>query len=103
MCHRANEQRAWQCNCGYEFGQPVERAIELLRDQRTNTWFMLVFSILALAGSLALLIFGRFTSIWLFAGCFIWMGRNIRKLLITRASLRQLDARKLPEAKLLKH
>jgi len=38
----------------------------------------------------------------LLCGTFAWTGRNIRKVLITRASLKQLADRKLPEAKLLK-
>lgn len=102
MCHRVSEERAWQCECGYEFGQPVDKVIELLRDQRTNARIMLVFSILAMAAAVALLIFGPFFSIWLLGGGIAWTGRNLRKLLITRASLKQLADRKLPEAKLLK-
>ena len=102
MCHSASEERAWQCSCGYEFGQPIDKVIVLLRDQRTNAWIMLLFSILALAASVGLVLVTGWISILLFAGCFIWMGRNIRRLLITRISLKQLASRKLPEAKLLK-
>jgi hypothetical protein len=51
MCHQANEERDWQCRrCGYEFGQPVAKTIELLRDQmvtaRITFWLLVVICLL---------------------------------------------------------
>jgi len=91
-----------RCDCDYEFGQPVEKAIALLRTQQTNTWITLVFAILALAVSVVGMVIAPFIAIFAIGITFLWAGRMFRKLLITRASLRQLGHRKLPEAKLLK-
>lgn len=102
MCHRVSAERTERCDCGYEFGQPVDDAIELLRDQHTRTWITLVFSILALASSLVGMVFFPFLAMFLIGGTFLWTGRMLRKLLITRASLKQLAGRKLPEARVLK-
>jgi hypothetical protein len=102
MCHRVNAENATRCDCAYEFGQPVDNVLELLRDQHTRTWITLVFSILALAASLVGLFFLPFFGMFLFGGTFLWTGRMARKLWITRASLKQLGDRKLPEARLLK-
>ena len=102
MCHRVNAENATRCDCGYEFGQPVEAVIELLRDQHTRTWITLVFSFLAFAASVVGLLFQPFFAVFLIGGTFLWTGRMFRKLWITRASLRQLGDRKLPEARLLK-
>lgn len=102
MCHRSSEERAERCDCGYEFGQPVEQVIELLRDQHTRTWITLVFAVLALAASVVGMLFFPFFAMFLIGGTFLWSGRMSRKLWITRSSLKQLGARKFPEAKLLK-
>ena len=95
-------ETATRCDCDYEFGQPVEDVIGLLRDQHTRTWITLVFSILAFAASVVGMLFFPLAAVFLIGGTFLWAGRMARKLLITRASLKQLGARKLPEAKLLK-
>ena len=43
MCHRASDARAWQCDCGYEFGQSVDKVLELLRGQRKSAAATLAF------------------------------------------------------------
>ena len=101
MCHRLNEQRALRCDCRYKFGQSVDKVIDLLHRQRRQGWVVLGTALLADAGSIFLLTTGSLRAIWLAAGSFLWTGRVIRKLLITRVSLRQLESRKLPEARLL--
>jgi len=107
MCHRASEERAWQCNCGYEFGQDPEQVIVLLRDQRRTTRITLGI----LLGLEALMIGGVVWGMqhgWLvlptipFLLVTVWTVRAAIKLSITRESLRQLGAKSLPEAKLLK-
>jgi hypothetical protein len=99
MCHTVNEDRDWQCQkCGYEFGQPVERVRELLRDQMTNAKIALVMLIILDLGVLGLPIYGALSrsGIILFPGIFSvafltrWTVKNVQKISITRESLRAL-------------
>jgi hypothetical protein len=107
MCHCANGATAWQCRCGYEFGQDVGKTLVLLRDQRTNARIMLgllgaidlaaagAVIYLSLSGSVLLPVLG-------FAALLGMTARLVRKLSITRASIRQLEKRELPRATLRK-
>jgi len=102
MCHRASESTAWQCSCGYEFGQDIDTVQRLLRAQLRAS--RIAFGVLALldVGMVALIVLGQafFPVIGLtaLAGA---TGRTARKIAISRESLRQLAPRQLPQAKLL--
>lgn len=105
MCHRASAQTAWQCACGYEFGQDLEKVLALLRDQQINARIglavLLVLDTAAVAGVIYLALRGVILVAGLgFAVLIGWTVRAARKLLITRASLRQLAGwhRALPRA-----
>jgi hypothetical protein len=107
MCHRASEDRAWHCACGYEFGQPVERTRELLRDQLTNAKIMLgIFGGLDLAmmgGMVFAAMHGVFVSPGLALVLLTWLAaRNIRKIRISRESLQLLAAKDLPAARVVR-
>jgi hypothetical protein len=107
MCHSVNESTAWQCRCGYEFGQDVDKTLVLLRDQRINARIMLgvlVVIDLAAVGALMFLpvpvpIVGIVLG---FAGLFGMTARVARRLSITRGSIRQLEQRVLPKVTLHK-
>ena len=99
MCHTVNEDRDWQCQrCHYEFGQPVERTRELLRDQRTNAkiafGFLLVIDVAMLAlpaialyaGSRMVIMPGILTVIFLTRATV----KTFQKISISNASLRAL-------------
>jgi len=103
MCHRVSQQRDWQCKCGYEFGQDVERVRLLLRDQQTNASILLVILLLlevaAVGGVVYSAVHGFVVySVWGFVMLTLWTARTTRKLVITRSSLRQLAGRELPKA-----
>ena len=102
MCHRASENTAWQCACGYEFGQDLETVRDMLRSQLHNAWITTVLFILLDLAMLPLLFFSPL--IIPIAG-FIYLttasARSVRKILISRESLRQLAPRELPTARLL--
>jgi hypothetical protein len=89
---------AWRCGCGYEFGQTVERVRALLRDQQASAWIAL--AVVAFVDATA--VFGAvFAAIhgWIVVSAFgftaltLVTARSVRRLLITRASLRQLAER----------
>jgi hypothetical protein len=107
MCHRASEARAWQCNCGYEFGQNPDQVIVLLRDQRRTTRITLAILLCLETMMIGGVVWGLQNG-WVvlptvpFIAVTIWTVRAAIKLAVTRASLRQLGAKSLPEAKLLK-
>ena len=106
MCHRASEPYAHNCRCGYEFGQSVDKAIELLEDQRTNARLLLgLFGMLTLVGLVATVILISLgivvRSAVPFALLVLVTIRAGQKLALTNTSLRQLRARQLPEARLL--
>lgn len=106
MCHRATEDRAWQCACGYEFGQNVERTRELLRDQLTTAKIMLaVFLVIDAAA-----VFGIAMAVMRGYAVFSGIGftllvlgtlRPIRKISISRESLRALAPKDLPKARVV--
>lgn len=101
LCHRSSSHSAWQCHCGYEFGQSVDKVRVLLHDARTNARILLVVMLVldaaALAGTLYLLAYGWFVySSVLTALLVLGTVRMARKLGIVRESLRQLDERHAP-------
>ncbi|MBV8756490.1 MAG: hypothetical protein JO257_04410 [Deltaproteobacteria bacterium] len=102
MCHRASESTAWQCSCGYEFGQDLEKVRGMLRSQLHNAW---ITSILYLLLDLAMLPMLLFVPLIVPLGAFIVLttatARSVRKILISRESLRQLAPKDLPTARLL--
>jgi hypothetical protein len=103
MCHRASGAGAWQCPCGYEFGQSIDNALELLRDQRTNTRIMLGLLLLVDVGVLGAVVVVGLGGALVFAalgGLFVATGRLIRKLRLTGESIGQLSRRELPKATL---
>jgi len=107
MCHRASEDRAWRCSCGYEFGQPVERTRELLRDQLTNAKIMVgLFGVLELGIAGAMWLAAMYIPlIFPLAGVVATTGglaRNIRKLRVSRESLRLLAPKELPAARVVR-
>ncbi|HMG23025.1 MAG TPA: hypothetical protein VK607_16935 [Kofleriaceae bacterium] len=95
MCHRTSAASAWRCSCGYEFGQTAERVRELLRDQQTNAWITLIalalLDVAAVAGAVSAAIHGFIVVSALgFTALTLLTVRAVRKLVVTRASLRQL-------------
>ena len=103
MCHRANEETAWQCSCGYEFGQSLAKVRVLLRSQRVNAWIALVILLALTAAALYAAVTGF--GILPFLGFIVLVVsamRSVRTLWITRTSMRQLANRDLPVATLHK-
>jgi ethanolamine transporter EutH len=88
MCHRASESTAWQCGCGYEFGQDIDTLITI------DLGILAITIITALTGA------GLIPGLG-FAFLLAATGRTIRKIAISRESLRQLAPRELPTARLL--
>ncbi|HEY1552553.1 MAG TPA: hypothetical protein VGG28_32215 [Kofleriaceae bacterium] len=106
MCHRASEDRAWQCACGYEFGQPVERTLELLRGQSRTTKIMLGIFLVLDAGAVIAIVEATLHGFVVFSGlgfAALVLGtlRQIRKLAIGRESTRLLSAKLLPIARVI--
>jgi hypothetical protein len=98
MCHRLSAGGAWQCGCGYEFGQSMQCLLVLLRDQQTSAWLTLALLLLldaaagwgavlaALHGFIVLAALG-------FTALVLLTARTVHRLLLTRASLRHLTRR----------
>lgn len=105
MCHRAHEATAQQCACGYEFGQRPEKTLELLRSQQRNASISLLLLLLAFGGG-AILLYATLLYqspiivVVAFGPLAVQTLRTIRKLSITRESIRQLETRTLPKAQL---
>ena len=102
LCHRANSASEWQCHCGYEFGQAPEKALELLYSQGRNVKIGLALLLAADAAAfvaLALALSPVLSGI-LCGFLALQTIRLIRKLMITRESIRQLEPRTLPKAQL---
>ena len=109
LCHRASPSCTWQCHCGYEFGQSIDKVRVLLRDQQTNAWIvlgvLLVLDLAAVGGAIFVGILGLGWLPWIWPGLLIFATvRTLRKLRIARESLRQLAERyaPLPKATLRK-
>jgi hypothetical protein len=108
MCHRASARTAWQCTCGYEFGQSLERVREMLHDQQTNAGISLALLLVLDAAALVGVVFAAahgfivFSALG-FTALILATARAARKLLITRASLRQLAEREQPLPKAIVH
>jgi len=102
MCHRASENTAWQCACGYEFGQELETVRGMLRTQLHTAY---ATSALLLVCDLAMIALLFFAPVIIPIGGFVMVTlgfvRSIRKIAISRESLRQLAPRELPTARLL--
>lgn len=106
LCHKANATNAWQCECGYRFGQSVEKSLQIVRSQLHNAhlifWLLLAIDLgviglvvwSALAGRAVVIVpsFG-------FAYCVVKTVRAGQKIALTRASIRSLEKQKLPEAR----
>ena len=97
LCQLVSEPSAWQCQCGYEFGQPVEKVLVLLRSQRRNGRILLALMLAVMTGAVAMLYFavisGGLYSLGLIAALVVGMLRTVRTLSITSDSLRQLEDR----------
>lgn len=108
MCHQANEDRAWACRrCGYEFGQPIEKVIDLLRGQRRTAWITFWLFLVLTLGLAGWLGFGLEVLpvpmlVPILSACFatLWTVRAAHRIRITRQSLRALGAQRteLPKA-----
>ncbi len=107
MCHTVNEDRDWQCRrCGYEFGQPIERVRELLRDQMTNArialWFLIAADVVLFAIPLYCIFIGARVVILpgMLVVAFLTRAtvKNAQKISISKQSLRSL-AEQDPEKK----
>jgi len=98
MCHRSNSGSAWQCGCGYELGQSIENVRTLLRGQQTSAWvllpMLLVLDLAAVGGVIYAAMHGLVVNPMIIFGALITgIARTVRKLRITRESLRQLAKR----------
>jgi|SRR5450432_980582 hypothetical protein len=107
MCHRASDALAWQCDCGYEFGQSVDKVLELLRGQRKSAAATLAFVVFLDVAMVGAVIYSAMhgvivLSFFLVLGLVYWTFRSVQRLRITNESMRQLAAKPLPEARLLK-
>ena len=102
MCHRASESTAWQCACGYEFGQDVETVRNMLRSQLHTAYVSAAACLVCDLGVLAL-VFVAPMILPISGFILLTMGfvKSIRKIAISRESLRQLKPRDLPTARLL--
>lgn len=101
MCHRASENTAWQCSCGYEFGQNVEKVREMLRTQLRTSWISLGVFLLLGGAMVALATVGIAVALFGLVGLLGATGRSAHKILVSRESLRQLAPAALPTARLL--
>jgi len=102
MCHRASENTAWQCACGYEFGQDIEKVRGMLRAQLKTSWLAFGALLVADLVLVALAVVGfALTPVLVLAGLLGATGRSARKILVSRESLRQLAPADLPTARLL--
>jgi uncharacterized membrane protein YfcA len=58
MCHQPDEDRVWSCaRCGYEFGQPVEKVLELLRGQLRSQAIIVLMLLTLLGGLVTIFLF----------------------------------------------
>jgi hypothetical protein len=101
LCHCPSPDSAWQCPCGYEFGQSADKVRLLLRDAQTNARILLVVMLVldaaAIAGTIYLAVHGWIVySVPATVLLIIGTVRMVRKLRIVRESLRQLDERHAP-------
>jgi len=104
MCHRVSEATAWQCNCGYEFGQRTEVTVQLLRAQRKRTRAQLGVLLALDVGAIFGVVYAAFHgfvvfSVLGFALLTTWTLRAVSRLSVTRTSLRLLEQAPLPEAR----
>lgn len=102
MCHRASESTAWQCACGYEFGQDIDTVQRLLRQQlRSSTAATAALAAVDVAMVAAIVVGHTFLPAFALAALARMTLKSARKIAISRESLRQLAPRQLPAARLL--
>ena len=102
MCHRASENTAWQCACGYEFGQDIDTVRGMLRSQLHTAYVTSALFLLLDLGMIAMLLVAPvIIPIGGFVMLTLGFVKSIRKISISRESLRQLKPRDLPTARLL--
>jgi hypothetical protein len=102
MCHRASEGTAWKCACGYEFGKDIETVRGMLRSQLRNSWITFSLVLVLDLGLVALAVAGAaLTPIFALLALLGVTSRTLRKILVSRESLRQLAPAELPTARLL--
>lgn len=90
------------CSCGYTFGQDIDTVRGMLRAQLRNSWATLVVLVIADVGVLATALVGSALIAAIGLTSLIGAtGRTVRKIAISRESLRQLAPRQLPQARLL--
>lgn len=90
------------CSCGYTFGQDIDTVRGLLRAQLRNSWATLAVLAIANVGILGVAFFGATLPALAGLGPLVGAtGRTVRKIAISRESLRQLAPRQLPQARLL--
>jgi len=105
MCHYVNDRQAWQCRCGYEFGQDPDVTRTLVRSQLVNLrigFIVLLVLVLAAAGLMAWWVLAGEIVVSPFWPCVglallvVLSVRTGRKILLARRSLRSLDRQKAP-------
>ena len=105
LCHRASDAIAWQCHCGYEFGQEPAKVLVLIDSQITNARLAFVLSGSFVAAAAGAMVFGLLPLpllvyvLALIAGV-SWGVRSAVKISMLRTSRRQLSAPRdeLPKA-----
>jgi hypothetical protein len=105
MCHAVSWASEPECSCGYEFGQDVDKVLRLLSAQLTGAWVvlgcMLALDVVYIAGTIYLAHRGIiFYALFVVIPLMFGTGRAVRKISITRKSIRQLARRSLPKATL---
>lgn len=98
MCHRASEATGWRCGCGYEH---VETLRTLLQAQYTSAWIALLLSLALDAAAVIGVAFAALHGFIIFSALgftalILMTGHTIRRVLVTRANLRQLAERHPP-------
>lgn len=102
MCHRASESTAWRCACGYEFGQDLDTVRGMLRSQLHTAYITTALFVILDLASLGMLLFvPMIVPIVAFIALTRATAKSVRKIFISRESLRQLAPRELPTARLL--
>jgi RNA polymerase subunit RPABC4/transcription elongation factor Spt4 len=102
LCHRVNDPQDWQCTqCGYRFGQSVEKSLVIVESQLHNAYLLFGISIVGVVGLLAVMFF--LGLVW-FAGVVLAMvgaARSARTIGISRHSMRALKRQQLPKARVV--
>ena len=106
MCRLVNPDRAIRCDCGYEFGQEIDSALEQLSHQQGVGWGTLFVGITIATLSLAVIAVGAAQGLVPTGGFLAAAGLVVggsRKVVVSRRSIRELEAKKqLPAARVVK-